>query len=328
MKKGVGRLLSRIKSLFDPKVLGIDFGDKLIKVVEIERGTKAIKLKRLALIENDRMVVNGEIKDFARLKKELEAVLAKKEIRAKKVITAISSERITKTIIEVPVMPQGDLAKVLPVEFEYYATLPLKQISFQYEILSEDNGRYKVLVMGVKKSIIYDYLDLFEKLQLHPLAIEAEFMALARFIKTLSDREQQNCCIIDLGSNTTDVSIIHQGEIIFNRTVESGEDDFNSSNEQLATFKALATKVYRCLDYFEIKYRDYQVNKVLLAGAKNRCRGFVQQLANIIGVEIGKISWGSRLEIDLNQEDMSLYNDNRDIFTVAIGLALRGDGDD
>lgn len=328
IKGGSDKLFSKIKSLLDPKVLGIDFGDKLIKVVEIELSRKDTKLKKLALIENDSMVINGMIKDFSRLKERLKSVLAEKGIRAKKVITAVSSERITKTIIEVPVMPYGDLEKVLPVEFEYYATLPLEQISFQYEILSEKNGKYKVLVMGVKKSIIYDYLNLFEELNLNPLAIEAEFMALARFIRRLSNDNQQNCCIIDLGSNTTDVSIIHQGKVIFNRTVESGEDDFASTKDQLVTFKGLATKVYRCLDYFEIKYRDYQINKVLLAGAKNRCTGFIQELANIIGVEISEIAWGSRLEIDLNHEDMSLYNDNRDIFTVSVGLALRGDKDD
>jgi type IV pilus assembly protein PilM len=319
-------LFSRIKSLFDPKVLGIDFGDKLIKLVEIERTTKTIKFKKLALIKNNGMIVHGEIQDFPKLKKKLKDVIAEKGIRAKKVVTAISSEMITKTIIEVPIMPQVDLDKVLPLEYEYYATLPLKQISFQYEILSESNGKYKALIMGVKKSIIYDYLNLFDKLELKPLAIEAEFMALARFIKSLSSAEQQNCCIIDLGSNTTDVSIIHQGKVIFNRTVESGEDDFNSI-EQLSTFRKLATKVYRCLDYFEIKYRDYQINKVLLIGAKKEYTGFIEELSNVLGIEIDEISWGSRLEIDLNSEDMRLYQENKDIFTVSIGLALRGEGD-
>ncbi len=201
------------------------------------------------------------------------------------------------------------------------------------------------MIIAVKRELIDNYLKLFELLNLKGVAIEIEPTAIARTVGKLYMTETIG--VIDIGTKTTDISILHQGQLLFTRTVGIGgiditqdvADNFEMDWDKAENYKkknnlfkgeftslvlrSLTTDVYRSLDYFQVKHKGIDLEKIILTGGGSKLKGLDKHLSSEFGVKVERLDLANRLSSQLrSDEDLS---DLAQLLGVSIGLALRGE---
>jgi type IV pilus assembly protein PilM len=346
-------LIKRFKSLFSSNVIGLDIGDNSIKIVEAETKKDKIILNNLAIGATPEGAVNGgKLEDVEMLAAKIKSLLKKNGFNSEEVVSAISGEQVIIRTVEIPKMPKDELAEIIKWEADEQIPIPVEEAILDFEILEEKaDGSYEIMLIAVDKETINKYLDLFEKLDLEAKAIEIEPVAAIRSIGWLYP--EQTIALMDMGAETTDISVFHNRKLIFTRSVgiageniteeimESYEMDreeaeeyqknnnlFGDANLSIIT-RNLTTAIYRSLDYFEVKHKDYDIDRLVLVGGGSKLIGFDTHLTNEFGIEAERLNLASNIEINVEGITNEYLSKIMPVLGVSIGLALReGEEDD
>lgn len=345
-------LISKIKSIFGGDVIGLDIGDDLIKIVKVDTKGDKLVLSNLAVGETPvEAVEEGELKEVDILGSKLKSLLEENDFEAQKVVTAISGEEVIIRTVEVPSMPQDELLEAAKWEAEEQIPIPVEEMILDYEILKRNNdGSYDLMLVAVNREMVDRYLELFEMLDLEPEAIEIEPLAAIRSIKHLYP--EQTIALMDMGAETTDVSVFDKGRLLFTRTVgiagknitQEIMDNYEMELEEAKEYKKnnnlfgdmnlnviirnLTTAIYRSLDYFEVNYKNHDIEKLILSGGGSKLTGFDTHLANEFGIEVERLNLLSSMEVNTEKVSKKYLSEIAPLLGVSIGLALRKEEED
>lgn len=336
----------KYREMFPGLLLGLDIGDKLIKLTEIDRSAEKLTLKNLGVIETPKGAVkDGDLKDVDLVAEAAKSVIDEQGFESNRVMAAISGEEVISRTIEIPNMPDSELEEAIKWEGSDQIPISTDDAVLDYEILSrDDDGGYNVLIVAVKRDLIDKYLELFELLDLEPLTIEIEPTAAARTIDHLYQLD--NIGIIDIGYKTTSVSIVSQEQLLFTRSVGIADksiteeiadieglnlkeaEEFKKNNslfkseETNVIIRNLTTAIYRSLDYFQVQNKDFDLDKIVLIGGGSKLIGLAEHFTNEFGVSVEPLKLSNQLAIDsaINRQRLS---EDAALLGVSLGLALR-----
>jgi type IV pilus assembly protein PilM len=146
------------------------------------------------------------------------------------------------TIIELPEMPEGELAKALQFEAHKYIPSSLDEIAMSWEVIEHeraseapisqtlgkgtDGRKIKVLLVAAPKKEIERYDKLVASAKLKVSAIELETFSL---IRALIGNDAGNFLIIDIGSRVTSIVLVEKGVILVNRSIDAGGDEITTA---------------------------------------------------------------------------------------------------
>ncbi|MCK8816848.1 type IV pilus assembly protein PilM [Natroniella sulfidigena] len=340
---------NNISGLLNKKTIGLDIGSNLIKIVSAELDGAEIVLNNLAIATTPPDALEeGKIADLDALGAKIEELLANNGFEATHVVTAISGEELIIRMVEIPAIPKEELPEAVKWEAQEQLPMSLENVILDYEIINKkENGSYELMLVAVDRDIIDSYLELFERLDLKALAIEIEPLALIRALEHLYPG--QTLAIIDMGASTTDVSICSQGQLLFTRTISVGgsniteevADNHDLELEEAEEYKCnhnlfeeelgliirnLTTTIYRSLDYFQVKFKSYNIEQIVLTGGGSRLIGFAEHLSEEFGIEVNKLELLDSLRVEIENSKELAANQ---LLGVSVGLALRGvRGDD
>lgn len=218
------RLLDKLWNLFNNKVIGLDIGSDLIKVVEVANQANELTITSYGTaVTPQGAVTEGQLTRIDLLAEEINFLFTENKFTANKVVAAISGEQVIIRTIEIPKMPLEELDEAVKWEAKEQLPLPVDEAMLDYEILKQkETGDYELVVVAVDEKIINSYLELFELLDLKPLVIGIEPTAMAKVLQ--HSHPNQVIGLVDIGSQTTDVSIYRQGKLLFTRTIKSAGD--------------------------------------------------------------------------------------------------------
>ncbi|WP_408956422.1 type IV pilus assembly protein PilM [Natroniella sp. ANB-PHB2] len=335
---------NNISGLLNKEVIGLDIGSNMIKIVSADLDGEEIVLKNLAVVPTPPDAVEeGKLLDLEALSAKIDGLLSTNGFEPTHVVAAISGEELISRMVEIPAMPKEELPEAVKWEAQEQLPMSLENVILDYEIINrKENGSYELMLVAVDRDIIDNYLELFERLDLKALAIEIEPLALIRAIEHLYSG--QTLAIIDMGASTTDVSICSQGQLLFTRTISVGGDNITeevADNHELELAEAeeykcnnnlfegelgliirnLTTTIYRSLDYFQVKFKGYNIEQVILTGGGSRLIGFDQHLSEEFGIEVTKLELLDSLRVE-TENNMELAA--QQLLGVSVGLALRG----
>ncbi|WP_243832446.1 type IV pilus assembly protein PilM [Orenia marismortui] len=339
------KLKSKINSINNKNIIGLDIGEETIKLTEVYTSWGNIVLNDLAIIDTpEGAVVEGKINNLTLLQEKIQESLEENEFSANKVVAAISGEQVVSRMIDIPEMPEEELSEAVKWEARDKLPIQIENAIFDYEILNKkEDGGYQLLIIAVERKLIDKYLQLFDMLDLNPVAIEIEPVAIARTVDRLY--MDPTICVIDIGTKTTDISILNNGRLLFTRTVSMGGESITQdiaeahdfSFEQAEEYKKesnlfnneesnlivrnLTTSIYRSLDYFQVKYKDFDIDKVVLTGGGANMINFDRYLTNEFGVRVEKLKLSNRLRSESASQDY--LSKVSQLLGVSIGLALR-----
>jgi len=244
-------ITSLFKGFFGPKeqsVLGIDVGSSSIKVVQIKRkGGKAI-LETYGEISLG-PYAGFEIGQATNLPPEKLAVALKDLIKEANVTTrnagvAIPIKASLVTVMEMPAVPERELASVVPLEARKYIPVPISEVQLDWSIIPEDDDSQADLPEDVKAVAMPDGIPKVKKTHLLVVAIhndvlahystlltaaevETSFFEIEIFsaIRSVLDQDVRPIAVIDMGAASTKLYIIERGAVRTSHIINRGSQD-------------------------------------------------------------------------------------------------------
>ncbi|HEY0220604.1 MAG TPA: type IV pilus assembly protein PilM [Candidatus Paceibacterota bacterium] len=239
--------LSSITNLFvkaPQSVLGVDIGSSSIKVVQLSRKNGHPVLEtygELALGPYGDKVV-GEAVNLP-LEKVIEAlsdILREKEVNitARTCGIAIPFSSSLMAVMDVPLLPQKDLASMVPIEARKYIPVPISEVTLDWYMIPKDKNpegeipppvagsvaapnleRIEVFVVALHNETINNYKDIVTRTNLDAHFFEIEIFSTMR---SVLDEEITPVLIVDMGASSTKLYMVERGILRASHMVNRG----------------------------------------------------------------------------------------------------------
>lgn len=336
-----------------PKSVGVDIGTSSIKIVELSRFGKGIKLNNYAQVKSADLGVNSlrvfNEKNYLLFKDKaaqaLRKTFRKADIKPKQVTFSLPDFSSFFTAFELPEMKKEEIEKAVRFRASKYIPVPLTNLAVDWKTVTKKPLR--VLVVAIPKQALDQYKKLAEKVDLRQYSLEPEAFSIDRAFP----REQgQVYCFVDIGVQSSTISIsngeglrnshgldISGGKItqaiqraldipaeeaeILKREKGLASDSDELSEAILPVAESLAALVERTLEGVEEKAGGLKVDKIIVLGGSARIPGLIDYFRSRLEHKVELANPFAELDyppkLDNTLEDMG------SVFSVAIGAARR-----
>jgi type IV pilus assembly protein PilM len=342
-------ILSGISDFF-----GLDIGTTAIRVVQLHGAGPTKALYKYAYVPIDSKVVLSDAKtDQQKVVQAVHSLLNQANITSKNVAVGIPSQRVFTTVVDIDRLPSDELAKTIKYQADSLIPTPLAESKIDWALLGDspkDKQKLEILLTSVTNEFIEQRLDLLESINLNVIAFEPDNLALARAIVPIGTTTPQ--MVLDIGNKTTDLVVTMNNAPRLTRSIPTGSDalvkaaaqNLNIDDRQaqqfvfkfglnkdklegqiyqavLSTVDILITEIDKSIKFFQTRYPDAKIDRIIVTGAASSLPEFPLYLANKfnINVEIGN-AWRNVSFPQSQQNDLLAVAST---FGVSVGLAER-----
>ncbi len=333
---------------------GLDIGTTAIRLVELRGSGPAKTLVRYAYLPIDARIVLSDSKtDQQKVVQAVSDLLTQARMTTKNVAVGIPSQRVFTTLADFDRLPSGELAQAIRYQADSLIPTPLAESKLDWAVVGDspkDKTKAEVLLSSVSNSFIEQRLDALESIGLNVIAFEPDNLAMTRSL--LSPDATTPELVLDIGQKSTDLVIAMNGAPRLTRAIPTGDeaiirgaaqnlniDDkraeqfvfkFGLSKDKLegqiyqaiiGTVDILMTEIEKSIKFFQARYTDTKVDRMVVTGGASVLPEFPLYLANKFGVnvEIGNAWRNVAFAPDRQSELLAISNQ----FGVAVGLAER-----
>ena len=343
-----------------PPLIGLDIGSSSVKLVELTQSLGGnLRLERYAIEPLPRgAVVDGNIDKIDVVAEAVRRAYRRAECRVKNVAMALpSSAVITKRIALPANLNEEELEVQVESEANQYIPFALDEVSLDFQVLGpvlNSPEEVEVLIAASRKEKVEDRLAVVQEAGLKPIVVDVESYAmraaLGRLIGQLPNRgEGQVIAVFYIGANTTGVTVILDGEAVYEREQPFGGQQLTSdiaraygipaeeaeakkrSGDLPANFEAevlrpfietAATEITRALQFFFTSTPFTRVDQLMLCGGSSVLTGLPEALMERAQVPTSVISPFKGMEISPGVREKQLRLDAPALLTPC-GLAMR-----
>lgn len=333
---------------------GLDIGTTAVRLVELKStgaGTKA--LVKYAYIPLEGNIAVSEAKaDQQKLAQSIAQLVKQSGVATKNVAVGIPSSKVFTAVADVERLPSNELAKAIPLQADSLVPTPLAESKMDWALVGDspsDKTKQEIILSSVPNKYVEDRLDMLESIGLNVVAFEPDNLAMARALAAPGNDAQ---LILDVGRKTTDLVILVNGEPHLTRNIPTGVEaivraatqnlnidekqaeqfvfKFGMSKDKLEgqVFQAISgvvdvliTEVEKSIKFFQTRYVDVKIERMIVTGGASVMPEFPLYLANKFGtnVEIGNAWRNVSFSRERQNELLAISNQ----FGVAVGLAER-----
>jgi type IV pilus assembly protein PilM len=341
--------------------LGVDIGTTSIKVIELvktkglpflrnygflesyghlERPNNAIQTSSLKMLENETVEL-------------LRMMVKHTKSSSKNAIASLPSFSAFTTLLEMPLMPDGDTSKIMGFQAKQYIPLPISSVTIDWLRVGEkknENGErmQQILLVSVPNEIITKYKNIFKTAGLNLVALEIEGLSVARI---LTSGIAEDTLIVDIGSRSTSIYIAQDGNLKFSgqtdfaggsltQTISSGlnirirraEDlkkmrgltgtggEYELSTLMMPILDVIINEVERVRNNFEKNYNE-KIEGVILSGGGANLLGIEKYFEGQMGLPVKKANSLSKISYPPEMEP--IIKELNPYLTVALGLGVK-----
>lgn len=216
--------------------LGVDIGTLSIKIVELSKENNRPKLQNYAILTNYNLVENPVQKVFGgEAPAMLRRALKESGMTAKETNMSVPIFSSFLTVMELPAMPESEIANAVQFEAKKYIPVPLDSVLVDWSLIgtsAEDSlapaglpapaARFLVLLIAIPKDLINEYQVIGREADLKLVSLELETVSAAR---ALLGNDPIPAILMDMGSRDTTISAVDNGFLKISHSIEtSGED--------------------------------------------------------------------------------------------------------
>jgi len=349
----VDKLIFIFMNLFSSpnSCLGIDIGTFSIKVVELKKEGAKAKLLTYGFSESLQGLAQADTK---RVAKVVNQICQKAGVVSKSAVAALPTFSVFSSIINLSGVGKKDITPAVHWEAKKVIPLPLEEMILDWKKVKEDNNsrskdNVKVLLTGAPRSLVKKYIEIFKNAQINLLSLETETFSLVR---SLLGNDKSTNMIVEMGANTTDISIIDQSIPMLNRSIDIGGLTITktiSSSLDISLERAEQLKYDLGISSFEtqdnvvpktiaeaispivneIKYalslfqskNNKKVEKLILSGGSALLINFSNYLSKILDLNVVVGNPWSRVSYPVDLKP--ILDEIGPHMSIAIGLALR-----
>lgn len=319
------------------------------------RGGGPVKsLLRYAYVPVDSKLVLSDSKtDQQRLGQVIRELVSQANLSTRNVAVGIPSQKVFTAVVDFDRLPPNELAKAIRYQADSLIPTPLEKSKMDWAIIGDspkDKTKVEVLLSSVENDFVEQRLDMLESIGLDVVAFEPDNLALTRAL--IPGDSSQAQMVLDMGSRNTDLVLTVGGAPRLTRSIPTGAeaivrsaaqnlniDDnqarqfvfkFGLSKDKLegriydaviGTVDILTGEIDKSIKFFQSRYPDIPVSRVVVTGGASALPEFPLYLANkfAIEVEIGNAWRNVSFSTDRQNELLAVSNH----FGVAAGLAER-----
>ena len=327
--------------------VAIDIGTQNLKIVEIEKSEKSIKLLNFKVLN---LVIDGKRYLPKEISKMLKKALSEMGISTKLVKTSVSGKSLIVRHVELPKMTVAELKSSLKYQADLHIPYNLDEAYYDASIVENAKGvpenKMKALIVAIKKSDAEENLDILEKAGLDIELLTVDSIALFNVFESniKANEKEEVIALIDIGSTKTTVNIVDKGESVLSRELKYGGLKFTevlmeglntnfddaekkkiSGNDIILPFvneayKPIIRDIRASFDYFE-GMMGISINKLYLSGGGALSRGITDYFKDKLGIPC--LLWNPLRGIDENAvEDKEGLVKNASSLTISIGTAI------
>ena len=214
--------------------LGIDIGTTAVKVAAVRTAYRKVQLIGMASVE---VVQAGGVAEAISM--AARAVMGDKHGFGDAIAIAIEGSRATVKIVTLPANAAKQLAEVLPFELEASLPFDLADAVFDYRQLAgvrEKKGEELAVLAGVAKTVdVQARIDVLKgALGVEPERVGLGAFPIANLLGFIPTLGEGIVAIVDLGTVSSDVVILSNGEPLFARTIGLGTKGLPGTAAKLA----------------------------------------------------------------------------------------------
>ncbi len=259
--------------IFSKKIdlaIGLDFSDLSVRFIQLQKNKSGFKVQALGKADLPNMTINdGEI-----LKKEILADVISKMIKSAKIGKVTNNNVVaclpeTKTFIKLISVEKSAnaLETIIGSEIEKNIPFNIDQMYFDWQIMSQSNSHYSILIGACPKTVADQYIEVLKLAKLNVISFEIEPVAISRCLlkeefPKYKNTEQNNYAIIDIGAKRSGMFVYSGNTILFDISVPI-------SSHQIT--KKIA-------DTLEIDRRQAEKAKIICGLDKTKANGIISNV--------------------------------------------------
>ena len=245
--------------------VGFDLSSGSVKFVEIFEKRSALSVGRFQeTILPPGCIVNGEVMEPKLLAEILSDIRKKYSLRH--IIASLPEEKAYIFNISVPRVPPKELRESIELQLEGNIPVSPEEIQFDYEVSGVNTltEEIEVNISALPKNIVGDYLDVFERSGLVPIAFETDAQAIARAI--IPRGEKGTYMVVDFGRNRTSFYVYRNGSIAFTSTVKFGGDTITQAIMKERDVNYEEAEKIKSEKNFLVGTRDEEIFRFVVSG--------------------------------------------------------------
>lgn len=222
---GYNSLFYKKKPLF-----GLDIGSKTIKVMQLDSSSGS--QKKLVCYGvgtfDESAIKDGVIVDYESLASSIMDLYQHNligKLTTNRVALTMPISRTFNKVITTPKVKKTELNASIEAEAEQYIPIALSDLYYDYQIISEENDSYEILIVAAPRKVVDSYMRLARLLGLEPAAFDTSITASARIFEKLDDHNDIPSVLIDFGTQSADISI-YDKTIVVTNTIPGGGENF------------------------------------------------------------------------------------------------------
>ncbi len=218
--------------------IGVDIGHNSIKLVQLAENEGGI-----TVVAADKIVIDPASNKDDETRKDfivyaLKQMLRRSGFKGCKVVSSLLPELLNITSLRLAETETAEMEQILKIEVEQRFALDPEKDSIDYmfagNVRDGEETKSELILFATEDRVIKEHIDLLERANLSPVAIDihpcALFRSFERSMRRQEDRER-TVVFIDVGSRFTTVVLGSKGQISFVKQIAIGTDNFS---EQIA----------------------------------------------------------------------------------------------
>lgn len=317
--------------LLNKNIISIDIGSYETKIIEVKKNDNYIQVnKAFYILTPESCYEDGHIKNERVLIDVMKEVLNQNKISSKKAYLTIKSTAIITREIPFPVVEPKEIEGMLKFQLPEYLPMDVSRYVVQHKIIGKvfdgEKERLNVLIVAIPKDIVEKHFCVLTELNLKPKILDYQSNSISKliwFIDSINDGifiSDKTIAAIDLGHNSTNVSIIKNGKLQTSRAIEIGGEDLDNNilnlfkinkkellekkaeiedisviddgysdynrliNITKTTIEGIISKVDKIIKYYVSKEIENEINMILLYGGLSKLYGVDKLFFNYFNI--------------------------------------------
>lgn len=344
------------------KVLTIEVGNDFIKICEAQqlKGKTVTVHNAVSIQTPEGSVEDGIIRDMQAVASAVRNAMTEEQIVASAVTFILSSARVASKEVILPIIKKEKIQEMINVNASEYFPINIDDYVLSYTVLetknTKDEKKTRVLVFAAPEYMVKGYYDLASELKMKVNAVDFVGNSTLQLIKTQID--ERPTLVIQMGMDSTIVSVMNQKVLQLQRTVPYGESlllnavmeekkvsakvamellgqaklvkpklDADKTTESL---KYLVSNVNRVVEYYTGRNAEAPLQKAVIIGDGAEVLGLDELFTNEINLTTERITLLKNVEsynrIKLSTSLLKLYMSNIGATLSPINFQLKEAG--
>lgn len=342
--------------------IGLDIGSSAVKVVQLNKTKRNIQLANFGIEPvPSESIVDGTMMRQSDVADSVRSLFSHLKVKRREVALAIAGHSVIIKKIKMPAMTSDELDEQIQWEAEHHIPFAKDDVEIDHQIISTDRKRnqMEVLLVAAKKEVVADYAGLAREAQLNPVILDVAAFALQNCYEQNYGVTDDVVGLVNVGASISTINIVSAGQSLFTRDVTLGGNAFTEEIqkqldvdyeeaeaykcggtagdevvpeevEEILTQQAdlMASEFQRSFDFFLGTHTaDGRLDRILICGGTSRVPALRRALEERARISVEILDPFRNISVDGKMFDMEYMAANAANAAIAVGLALRSEGD-